>query len=141
MRILDENGNELDPRSLDYLIGYTTPETILIAHHEAKEYVPEQFHYEVTAEYPNGGKDVARVVDVPGQEAEEAWDETEVILRWRFREQPVRATEENIEEGEYFTTNSGTYRATATIPRGAEAIPYINCIETEIVNALNEVGL
>lgn len=44
-------------------------------HHEAIEAVEEVWHYEVTAEYPNGGKDVARVIDVPGVEAQEAWNE------------------------------------------------------------------
>lgn len=44
-------------------------------HHAAVEAVPDVWHYEVIAEYPNGGKDVARVVDTPGIEAREAWDE------------------------------------------------------------------
>ncbi len=80
MRILDENGNEvLNP---DFAYGYYVEDTIVTAHHEAQEYIPEQFHYEVVAEYPNGGRDVERVIDVPGQEARDAWDETETILRW-----------------------------------------------------------
>lgn len=44
-------------------------------HHEAIEAVQEVWHHEVIAEYPNGGKDVARVIDVPGVEAQDAWDE------------------------------------------------------------------
>lgn len=44
-------------------------------HHEAIEGVEEVFHYETIAEYPNGGKDVAKVIDVPGVEPREAWDE------------------------------------------------------------------
>ncbi len=44
-------------------------------HHDAVEAVKEVFHYETLAEYPNGGKDVRRVVDVPGVEAREAYDE------------------------------------------------------------------
>ena len=44
-------------------------------HHDAVEAVPEVWHHEVIAEYPNGGKDVARVIDVPGVEAQDAWDE------------------------------------------------------------------
>ena len=80
MRILDENGNEvLNP---DFADGYYVEDQIVIAHHQAQEYIPEQFHYEVVAEYPNGGRDVEKVIDVPGQEAREAWDETEDILRW-----------------------------------------------------------
>ena len=47
-------------------------------HHEAVEAVEEQGHWETVAEYPEtGGKDVQWVVDVPGVEAQEAWDEEE----------------------------------------------------------------
>lgn len=47
-------------------------------HHEAVEAVEEQGHWETVAEYPEtGGKDVQWVVDVPGVEAREAWDEEE----------------------------------------------------------------
>lgn len=82
MRILTETGAEL--LNPNYDLGYTTEETIVIAHHPAVEAVEEQWHYEVIREYPNGGKDVTVVVDVPGVEAEEAWDETEDILRWHY---------------------------------------------------------
>lgn len=44
-------------------------------HHPAVEAVEEVWHYEVIKEYPNGGKDVQRVVDVAGVEASPAWDE------------------------------------------------------------------
>lgn len=37
--------------------------------------VKEIGHHEVVAEYANGGKDVAWVVDVPGTEAKKAWTE------------------------------------------------------------------
>ena len=92
MRILDENGNEL--QEVDFTYGYYVADQILIAHHPAQEYIPEQGHYEVVAEYPNGGKDVEWVIDVPGQEAREAWDETEDILRWHwFTEDEVEGRE------------------------------------------------
>ena len=80
MRVLDENGNEL--QEVDFSLGYYVTDQIVIAHHPAQEYIPEVYHYEVIAEYPNGGKDVVKVIDVPGQEAKEAWDEVEDILRW-----------------------------------------------------------
>ena len=49
-----------------------------IHHHEAVEAVEEQGHWETVAEYPEtGGKDVQWVVDAPGMEAREAWDEEE----------------------------------------------------------------
>ena len=80
MRILDLNGMELE--NPDLSLGYLTAEEILISHHEAVEAVAEQWHYEMIAEYPNGGKDVAKVVDVPGVEAKDAWDEYETVQRY-----------------------------------------------------------
>lgn len=44
-------------------------------HHDAIEGVEEEFHYKVIREYPNGGKDVEKVIDVEGVEAKDAWDE------------------------------------------------------------------
>lgn len=80
MRILDINNNEL--QNPDYSVGYTKQEKIFVKHHKAIEAVEEVGHYEVTAEYANGGKDVAWVVDVEGVEAQDAWDEYEDILRY-----------------------------------------------------------
>ena len=58
----------------DLSLGYLTPGK-RTEHHAAVQGVAEQWHYETVAEYPNGGKDIRRVVDVPGVEAREAWDE------------------------------------------------------------------
>ena len=80
MRILDLGGMELE--NPDLSLGYLREEKILIAHHDAMEAVQEQWHYETIAEYPNGGKDVKKVVDVPGVEAKDAWDEYETVQRY-----------------------------------------------------------
>ena len=58
----------------DLSLGYLVPGT-RTEHHAAVKGVAEQWHYETVAEYPNGGKDIRRVVDVPGVEARDAWDE------------------------------------------------------------------
>ena len=58
----------------ELLLGYLVPGT-RTEHHAAVKGVAEVWHYETVAEYPNGGKDIRRVVDVPGVEAREAWDE------------------------------------------------------------------
>ena len=58
----------------DLTLGYLKPGT-RTEHHDAVEGVQEVWHYETVAEYPNGGKDVQKVVDVPGVEAKPAWDE------------------------------------------------------------------
>lgn len=38
---------------------------VIVTHHEGREGTQEQGHYEVVAEYPNGGKDVKWIVDIP----------------------------------------------------------------------------
>lgn len=66
-----------------------------INHHEAVEAVEEQGHWEAVAEYPEtGGKDVQWVVDVPGVEAREAWDEEETY--WLY----IPYTEEELAQME-----------------------------------------
>lgn len=80
MRILDLNGLELEHADMD--AGRLQQERILLQHHEAVAAVEEQGHYETVQEYENGGKDVAWVVDMPGREAQAAWDEYEDILRF-----------------------------------------------------------
>lgn len=82
MRYIDENGNEvLNP---DYSKGEGHPDKIFIKHHDAIPAVEEQYHYVVVHQYPNGGKDVEKVIDVPGSPAVDAWDEYEDIIRWRW---------------------------------------------------------
>ena len=58
----------------DLSLGYLTDSTRTV-HHEAVDGVEEQFHYVTIAEYENGGKDVEKVIDVSGVEAQPAWDE------------------------------------------------------------------
>ena len=82
MRILDENNIELTEEQINLELGYLKPESIISIHHEAIEEIKEVGHYEVIAEYPNGGKDVVWIIDVPGTEAKEAWDEYEDIQRY-----------------------------------------------------------
>lgn len=43
--------------------------------HEAVEAVEEVWHYETETEYENGGRDLVKVIDVPGVEAKPAWEE------------------------------------------------------------------
>lgn len=80
MKIFDENGVEIESPDLEK--GYLKNDSLFIMHHEAVDAVEEVGHFEVIAEYPNGGKDVEWVVEVPGVTAQEAWDEYEEILRY-----------------------------------------------------------
>lgn len=68
------NGNMERIENPDLSLGYLTPGK-RTEHHAAVKGVAEVWHYETVAEYPNGGKDIRRVVDVPGVEARDAWDE------------------------------------------------------------------
>lgn len=58
----------------DLSLGYLKPST-RTEHHEAVEGVQERWHYETVKEYPNGGKEVQKVIDVQGVPAQEAWNE------------------------------------------------------------------
>ena len=82
MRILDELNNELNANELDFSKGYLKEEKIFIKHHDAIPAVEEQGHYETIREYPNGGRDVEWIIDVPEVEAKEAYDEYEDIQRF-----------------------------------------------------------
>ena len=79
MKIIDETGMTITEPDLD--LGYLVDDTETI-HHDAVEAVEEVSHYETIAEYPNGGKDVRKVVDVPGVAAQEAYDEEVPIQRY-----------------------------------------------------------
>lgn len=72
MEIYNENMERIEnpDLSLGYLKSSTRTE-----HHDAVEGVQERWHYEVVKEYPNGGKEVQKVIDVPGVKAQPAWDE------------------------------------------------------------------
>ena len=92
MDIYDEQGNpvtDFDPAKGRLEIQKR------IHHHEAVEAVEEQGHWETVAEYPEtGGKDVQWVVDAPGVEAREAWDEEETY--WLY----IPYTEEELAQME-----------------------------------------
>ena len=80
MRTIDQDGREIAAPDLE--TGHLVPERILVAHHDAIDAVEEVSHYEVIAEYEGGGKDVQRVIDVPGTAARDAWDEYEDVYRY-----------------------------------------------------------
>lgn len=82
MKFIDQNGNEIDPDKQDYNLGQFKDDKLFVKHHEAVEKVEEVSHYETVRVYPNGGKDVQKVIDTPGQEAKDAYDEYEDVQRW-----------------------------------------------------------
>ena len=91
MQIIDEHGSPIE--NPDLTKGYLKQETQTV-HHDAVAGVEEVSHYE-TETLPDGtpaiyydadgrekGRDVRKVVDVPGVEGKEAWDET--VERQRY---------------------------------------------------------
>jgi len=92
MKILDETGAVVENPNLT--LGYLTDDTEEVTH-SAVEGVEELFHYETVAEYPNGGKDVQKVVDCPGVQAQEEWVEKVPIQRYvRYTAEELAAQEE-----------------------------------------------
>lgn len=91
MKIIDSNGNPIE--APDLTKGYLKPETQTV-HHDAVTGVEEVSHYE-TETLPDGtpaiyydadgrekGRDVRKVVDVPGVAAQEAYDEEVEVQRY-----------------------------------------------------------
>ena len=87
MKIIDERGNEITNPDLTKGKLVDATETI---HHdtvEGKAAVAEQVHYEIAHEYPNGGKDMKTIIDVPSSPAVEgqpAYDEQIPIQKYVF---------------------------------------------------------
>jgi hypothetical protein len=91
MKIIDSNGVEI--ASPDLTKGYLKQETQTV-HHDAVAGVEEVSHYE-TETLPDGtpaiyydadgrekGRDVRKVVDVPGVDPQPAWDEEVPVQRY-----------------------------------------------------------
>ena len=92
MKIIDETGTVVG--NPDLTLGYLTDDTQPLEH-PAQEAVAEVAHYETVAEYPSGGRDVQRVVDVPGVPAKPAWTEQLPIKRYiRYTAEELAAQEE-----------------------------------------------
>ncbi|MCD8309493.1 MAG: hypothetical protein LUD19_06535 [Clostridia bacterium] len=77
MKIYNEAKTEL-LTEYDETKGYLKDDTIDVECPEIEE-VAEVSHYETIKEYPNGGKDVKKVIDVPGVAYQAAHTEQEEI--------------------------------------------------------------
>ena len=68
----------------------------LIEHIPEQQEIQEQWHYETVKEYPNGGKDVEKVIDVVGQPYIAEHDEVEDILVFKpYSEQEIKVIKNN----------------------------------------------
>lgn len=92
MKIIDETGAVVE--NPDLTLGYLTDDTEEIIH-PAVEGVEEQWHWETVAEYPNGGRDVQKIIDCPGVQAQEEWVEQVPIQKYiRYTTEELVAQEE-----------------------------------------------
>lgn len=91
MKIIDESGAVLTTEP-DLEAGYLV-EDVQIIHHDAVEGTAPQWHRE-TAKLPDGslaiyyrdgkeiGRDMVKVIDVPGVDPQPAWDEEVPVMRY-----------------------------------------------------------
>lgn len=92
MKIIDETGAVIE--NPDLTLGYLVDDSEPLEH-PAVEGVEEVSHYETVAEYPNGGRDVRKVIDTPGVAAKAAWIEQVPIQRYvRYTAEEMAAQEE-----------------------------------------------
>ena len=103
MKIIDETGIVLTTEP-DLEAGYLV-EDVQIIHHDALEGTAPQWHKE-TAKLPDGslaiyyrdgkeiGRDMVKVIDVPGVDPQPAWDEEVPVMRY------IRYTAEELAQRE-----------------------------------------
>ena len=92
MKILDETGAVVE--NPDLTLGHLVDDTEPVEH-QAVEGVEEVSHYETVTEYPGGGRDVRKVIDVPGVPAQAAWTEQVPVQRYiRYTAEELAAQEE-----------------------------------------------
>ena len=98
MKIIDETGAVVE--NPDLTLGYLVDDTEEVTH-PAVEGVEEQWHWETVTEYPGGGRDVRKVVDRPGVQAQEEWVEKVPIQKYiRYTAEELAAQEEERKKAE-----------------------------------------
>ena len=98
MKIIDGNGAAIE--NPDLTLGYLVDDTEPVEH-PAVEGVEEVSHYETVTEYPGGGRDVQKVIDVPGVTAQAAWTEQVPVQRYiRYTEEELAAQEQAKKDAE-----------------------------------------
>lgn len=110
MKIIDETGIVLTTEP-DLEAGYLV-EDVEVTHHDAVEGTAPQWHRE-TAKLPDGspaiyyrdgkeiGRDMVKVIDVPGVDPQPAWDEEVPVMRYiRYTAEELAAQEEERKKAE-----------------------------------------
>ena len=110
MKIIDESGTMLTTEP-DLQVGYLVDD-VEVAHHDAVEGTAPQWHRE-TAKLPDGslaiyyrdgkeiGRDMVKVIDVPGVDPQPAWDEEVPVMRYiRYTAEELTAQEKARKEAQ-----------------------------------------
>lgn len=110
MKIIDETGSVLTTEP-DLEAGYLV-EDVEVVHHDAVEGTAPQWHRE-TAKLPDGspaiyyrdgkeiGRDMVKVIDVPGVDPQPAWDEEVPVMRYiRYTAEELAAQEKARKEAQ-----------------------------------------
>ena len=120
MKIIDENGAAIE--TPDLTLGYLVDDTEPVEH-PAVEGVEEVSHYETVTEYPGGGRDVRKVIDVPGVTAQAAWTEQVPVQRYiRYTAEELAAQEEERKKAEAWKKLPDTVAALHAALADADAL-------------------
>lgn len=131
MKILDETGAVVE--NPDLTLGYLTTSTEEITH-PAVEGVEEQWHWETVTEYPNGGKDVQKIVDRPGVKAQEEWVEQVPIQKY------IRYTAEELAQREKEQQEAQQRQAALDkLPQTLEALQKENKMLKQCLMEMSEI--
>ena len=82
MKIYNQDKTEIIENP-DLEKGYLILDKIFV---ETLPAIKEVFHYEVMAEYPNGCKDLKRVIDVEGRQAQDIYENIQVYIPYTEQE-------------------------------------------------------
>ena len=125
MKIIDENGAAIE--NPDLTLGYLVDDTEPVEH-PAVEGVEEVSHYETVTEYPGGGRDVRKVIDVPGVPARPAWTEQLPIQRYiRYTAEELAAQTEAKKKAEEAAAAEAKKKAELeTVPGRMDALEAAN---------------
>ena len=120
MKIIDETGAVVE--NPDLTLGYLADDTEEIIH-PAVEGVEEQWHWETVTEYPNGGRDVQKIIDCPGVPAQEEWVEKVPIQKYiRYTAEELAAQEEARKKAEARAKLPETVKALQAAQADADAL-------------------
>ena len=131
MKIIDETGAVVE--NPDLTLGYLVDGTEEIIH-PAVEGVEEEWHWETVTEYPNGGKDVRKVSDRPGVQAQEEWVEQVPIQKY------VRYTAEELAQREKEQQEAQQRQAALDkLPQTLEALQKENKMLKQCLMEMSEI--